>query len=165
MQDRTALFGPTTSASTEHRLHFAAVMLVLLAVTRHVLRVSDAITKGIRVTVKCKYLPERSSPAQKQYVFAYTIRIANEGTETAQLRSRHWIITDATGHVQEVRGEGVVGAQPVLRAGQYFEYTSFCGIATTRGTMHGTYQMVTEGGERFDATIAPFDLALPFSLN
>lgn len=126
---------------------------------------SNALTRGIRVTVKSKYLPERSSPAQKQYVFAYTVRITNEGGETAQLRSRHWIITDANGLVQEVRGEGVVGAQPVLRAGQYFEYTSFCAIATSRGTMHGTYQMVTDGGDRFDAAIDPFDLNLPFSLN
>lgn len=126
---------------------------------------SNALSRGIRVTVKCKYLPERSSPAQKQFVFAYTVRITNEGAETAQLRSRHWIITDANNKVNEVRGEGVVGAQPVLRAGQYFEYTSFCAIETPRGTMHGTYQMVTDGGERFDATIAPFDLALPHSLN
>jgi ApaG protein len=127
--------------------------------------VSNAVTRGIRVTVQSKYLPERSSPAQKQYVFAYTVRITNEGAETAQLRARHWVITDANSHVQEVRGEGVVGAQPVLRTGQYFEYTSFCAIATARGTMQGSYQMVTDGGERFDASIAPFDLNLPFSLN
>jgi ApaG protein len=127
--------------------------------------VSNAVTRGIRVTVKARYLPERSSPAQKQYVFAYTVRIANEGAETAQLRSRHWVITDANNLVQEVRGEGVVGAQPVLRAGQFFEYTSFCAIATSRGSMHGTYQMVTDSGERFDAVIAPFDLALPHSIN
>ncbi|MBL8677669.1 MAG: Co2+/Mg2+ efflux protein ApaG [Myxococcales bacterium] len=126
---------------------------------------SNAVTRGIRVSVKCKYLPERSSPSQKQYVFAYTVRISNEGAETAQLRSRHWVITDANSLVQEVRGEGVVGAQPVLKAGQYFEYTSFCAIATARGSMHGTYQMITDAGERFDAVIAPFDLALPHSIN
>ncbi len=127
--------------------------------------VSNAVTRGIRVSVKCKYLPERSSPSQKQFVFSYTVRITNEGTETAQLRSRHWIITDANNLVQEVRGEGVVGAQPVLKAGQYFEYTSFCAIATSRGSMNGTYQMITDSGERFDAIIAPFDLALPHSIN
>ena len=126
---------------------------------------SDIVTRGIRVTVRPKYLPERSAPSQRQYVFAYTVRIANEGPETAQLRSRHWIITDANDHVQEVRGDGVVGAQPVLRAGQYFEYTSFCAIATPRGVMQGSYQMVSDGGERFDAQIAPFVLVLPYSLN
>jgi ApaG protein len=127
--------------------------------------VSTAVTKGIRVTVKSQYLPERSSPAAKQFVFAYTIRILNEGTETAQLRSRHWVITDGNGKVQEVRGDGVVGAQPVLRPGQHFEYTSGCVLQTPRGTMEGTYQMVREDGEQFDATIAPFALALPHSIN
>jgi ApaG protein len=122
-------------------------------------------TKGIRVTVKSQYLPERSSPAAKQYVFAYTIHISNEGMETAQLRSRHWVITDGEGKVQEVRGEGVVGAQPVLRPGQHFEYTSGCVLPTPRGTMQGTYQMVREDGEQFDAQIAPFALALPHSIN
>lgn len=117
------------------------------------------------MTVEASYLPERSSPAQKQYVFAYSVRITNEGSETTQLRSRHWIITDGNGLVQEVRGDGVVGAQPVLRGGQFFEYKSFSGIATARGTMQGTYQMVTESGERFDAVVAPFDLALPHSMN
>lgn len=126
---------------------------------------SNALTRGIRVTVKCTYRPDRSSPAQKQFVFAYTVRITNEGTETVQLRSRHWIITDANSKVNEVRGEGVVGAQPVLKPERYFEYTSFCAIETSRGTMHGTYQMVTDSGERFDALVAPFDLALPHSLN
>jgi ApaG protein len=127
--------------------------------------VSSTLTRGIRVTVKSFYLAERSSPATGQYAFAYTVRIANEGGETAQLRSRHWIITDSDGKVQEVRGEGVVGAQPTLRPGQHFEYTSWCMLATPHGSMHGSYQMVTEGGDEFDATIAPFPLALPYSLN
>ena len=96
---------------------------------------------------------------------AYTVRIANEGGETAQLRTRHWIITDGDGKVQEVRGEGVVGAQPVLKPGQHFEYTSWCMLPTPHGSMHGTYQMVTDGGDEFDAAIAPFPLALPYSLN
>jgi ApaG protein len=124
-----------------------------------------AITRGIRVSVKSFYLAERSSPASQQYAFAYTVRIANEGPETAQLKSRHWIITDGDGKVQEVRGEGVVGAQPRLSPGQHFEYTSWCMLATPHGSMHGTYQMVTDEGEQFDAAIAPFPLALPYSLN
>jgi len=128
-------------------------------------RLSSAITRGIRITVKSAYLTERSSPATDQYAFSYTVRIANEGRETSQLRSRHWIITDGDGKVQEVRGDGVVGAQPTLRPGQHFEYTSWCMLATPHGSMHGTYQMVTEDGEEFDAQIAPFPLALPYSLN
>jgi ApaG protein len=127
--------------------------------------VSTAVTQGIRVTVKSEYIAERSSPVHGQYAFAYTVRIANEGLNVAQLRSRHWVITDGDGKVQEVRGDGVVGAQPVLRPGQHFEYTSWCVIATPHGSMQGTYQMVREGGERFDALIAPFPLTLPYSLN
>jgi ApaG protein len=126
---------------------------------------SNALTQGIRVTVKSQYLLERSSPLSGQYAFAYTVRIANEGDKTAQLRSRHWIITDGEGKVQEVRGEGVVGAQPVLQPGQHFEYTSWCVIPTPHGSMKGTYQMVRESGEQFDADVAPFPLALPYSLN
>ncbi len=122
-------------------------------------------TRGIRVTVTSFYLAERSSPANHQYAFAYTVRISNEGHETSQLRSRHWIITDGDGKVQEVRGEGVVGAQPLLKPGQHFEYTSWCMLPTPHGSMHGTYQMVTDGGDEFDANIAPFPLALPYSLN
>jgi ApaG protein len=101
----------------------------------------------------------------QQFAFAYTVRIANQGTATAQLKSRHWIITDANGGVQEVRGEGVVGAQPVLRPGEEFEYTSWCVIATASGSMQGSYLMVTPEGESFDAEIAPFHLGLPQSLN
>ena len=126
---------------------------------------STAVTQGIRVTVSSEYIPERSSPAAGQYAFAYTVRIANEGRELAQLRSRHWVITDGDGRVQEVRGDGVVGAQPVLRPGQHFEYTSWCVIGTPHGSMQGTYQMVRENGDPFDATIAPFPLTLPYSLN
>lgn len=126
---------------------------------------SEATTRGIRVTVRSSYLPERSSPARKEYVFAYTVRIVNEGATAAQLISRHWVITDGEGAVQEVKGEGVVGAQPFLRPGQQFEYTSGCSLRTPRGTMEGTYQMVTESGDRFDARVAPFALALPHSLN
>lgn len=126
---------------------------------------STATTQGIVVTVESQYLMERSTPADGQYAFAYKVRITNEGEAVAQLRSRHWIITDAEGHIQEVRGDGVVGAQPRLAPGQAFEYTSWCMLPTPHGSMHGTYQMVREDGERFDAVIAPFTLSLPYSLN
>jgi len=126
---------------------------------------STALTNGIMVTVKSEYIPERSSLSSRQYAFAYTVRIENQGEETAQLRSRHWIITDGNGSVQEVKGDGVVGAQPVLRPGENFEYTSWCVLATPSGTMRGTYQMVTDRGQSFDADIAPFRLALPATLN
>lgn len=122
-------------------------------------------TRGIRVTVRSQFLPDRSQPARKSFVFAYTVTIQNEGEETAQLRTRHWVITDANGKVEEVRGDGVVGAQPVLRPGQSFEYTSGCALETPHGTMEGSYQMVTARGERFDAAIAPFSLAVPLRLN
>jgi ApaG protein len=127
--------------------------------------VSTAVTRGIRVSVKSIYIAERSSPARGQYAFAYTVTIANEGRETAQLRTRHWIITDGDGNVHEVKGEGVVGAQPVLQPGQSFEYTSWCPLPTPHGSMHGSYQMLTADGEEFDAEIAPFSLAMPYSLN
>jgi ApaG protein len=126
---------------------------------------STALTNGIMVTVKSEYIPERSSMSSRQFAFAYTVRIENQGEETAQLRSRHWIITDGNGSVQEVRGDGVVGAQPVLRPGENFEYTSWCVLATPSGTMRGTYQMVTDRGQTFAADIAPFRLSLPQSLN
>ncbi|HXT97192.1 MAG TPA: Co2+/Mg2+ efflux protein ApaG [Polyangia bacterium] len=126
---------------------------------------SSALTRGILVTVRSEYIPARSSAQAKQYAFAYTVTIANQGRVTAQLKSRHWIISDAFGAVQEVRGEGVIGAQPVLRPGEAFEYTSWCVIATPSGTMRGTYQMVTSDGDRFDAEVAPFALAPPQLLN
>lgn len=126
---------------------------------------SSALTQGILVTVRTEYMAERSSISARQYAFAYTVKIANQGTVTTQLKSRHWIISDAHGAVQEVRGEGVVGAQPVLRPGEEFEYTSWCVIATPVGTMRGSYQMVTSAGNRFDAEIAPFRLNPPQLLN
>jgi ApaG protein len=126
---------------------------------------SVAITQGIRISVESQYVTEQSSPRARRYVFAYTVRIQNEGTKAAQLRSRHWIITDGDGRVEEVRGPGVVGQQPLLRPGEHFEYTSGCVLQTPRGQMRGTYQMVGDGGEMFDATIAPFELRLPHTLN
>jgi ApaG protein len=127
--------------------------------------VSNAITQGIRVTVKSQYVAEQSAPRLHRYVFAYTVRITNEGTEAAQLRTRHWIITDAHGKVEEVRGPGVVGHQPNLKPGEHFEYTSGCVLQTPRGEMKGTYQMYRPDGRMFDAAIAPFALSLPHSLN
>lgn len=123
------------------------------------------VTLGIRVAVLARFLPERSTPGGAQFAFAYTVTIRNEGKAAAQLVSRHWVITDGQGSVQEVRGEGVVGEKPHLAPGQEFSYTSWCMLPTPHGTMHGTYQMVRDDGSRFDAEIAPFLLALPNSLN
>ena len=111
------------------------------------------------------FLPDRSSPREQQYLFAYHVTITNVGSEAAQLLSRHWIITNADGEVQEVDGPGVVGEQPVLEPGASFDYTSFCPLTTSVGTMHGTYTMGRAGGETFEATIAPFTLAVPNALN
>ena len=126
---------------------------------------SDTTTRGIRVHVKSTYLAERSSPRDSQYLFAYHVRITNVGTETAQLVSREWVITSADGEVERVKGPGVVGEQPVLAPGASFEYTSYCPLKTTVGSMQGSYQMVTADGERFDAEIAPFTLAAPHALH
>jgi ApaG protein len=126
---------------------------------------SEALTNGILVTVKSAYMPERSAPTLRRFAFAYTVTIANQGRETTQLMSRHWIITDSEGEVQEVRGDGVVGEQPVLAPGEAFEYTSWCVIATPSGEMRGSYQMVAETGSQFDAEVAAFRLGMPHSLN
>ena len=126
---------------------------------------SDAITRGVRVEVRPDYLPHQSDPRSGHWMFAYHVRISNQGTETVQLVGRHWVITDASGGVEEVRGPGVIGEQPVLKPGQQFDYTSGCPLPTPMGTMHGSYQMLTQKGERFDAEIAPFTLAEPYTLN
>ena len=110
-------------------------------------------------------MPARSSPRESSYFFQYHVRIANVGDETAQLISREWIITNADGEVERVKGQGVVGEQPVLPPGGTFEYTSFCPLKTPVGAMQGSYQMITADGERFDAVIAPFTLAVPNALN
>jgi len=122
---------------------------------------SSALTDGIRVHVQSLYLPEQSSPHDDRYVFAYTITISNESARTAQLRTRHWIITDARGEIEEVRGDGVVGEQPRLAPGQSFQYTSGCVLTTPIGTMHGTYRFWRDDGSYFDAEIAPFSLCSP----
>lgn len=126
---------------------------------------SEAVTRGVRVQVLSEYSPERSAPASNQWFFLYTIEITNEGAEPVQLVSRHWIITDAEGRVEEVRGPGVVGQQPVLAPGQSFTYTSGCPLTTPFGTMEGTYQMVTGNGDTFDAKVAPFTLSEPYTVH
>ena len=115
----------------------------------------------ITINVNTAYLAEQSDPTADRYVFAYTISIANTGTVSAQLISRHWIITDAENVIQEVKGLGVVGEQPLLRPGESFEYTSGTAMATPVGTMRGTYQMVAEDGNKFDAEIPVFTLSMP----
>ncbi len=126
---------------------------------------SDVVTDGIRVTVRSQYVPDQSAPRSRRYVFAYSVRIENQGSEPAQLRTRHWVITDGDGKIEEVRGPGVVGQTPYLRPGEHFEYTSGCILQTPRGDMRGTYQMIRPDGREFDARIATFVLALPHSLN
>jgi len=126
---------------------------------------SDTTTRGIRVQVTSSYVPDKSSPREGTYLFTYHVRISNVGVETAQLISREWIITNADGEVERVKGPGVVGEQPVLPPGGSFDYTSFCPLKTAVGSMQGSYQMVTVGGEKFDAHIAPFTLAVPNALN
>jgi ApaG protein len=123
--------------------------------------VSVAITHGIVVEVASAYVPDRSSPEHGEYFFAYTVRISNTGGSTIQLLNRHWIITDGDGQVEEVRGPGVVGEQPVLRPGESFQYTSACPLGTPYGTMRGSYEMLRDDGTRFDASIAPFELMIP----
>lgn len=126
---------------------------------------STVVTEGIRVNVRSAFRAERSDPEQRRWLFSYTVRITNEGQVPAQLVSRHWIITDATGDCEEVRGEGVVGHQPHLSPGQAFEYTSFCILKTPHGSMRGTYQMRRDDGTTFDARIAQFTLVVPGILN
>jgi ApaG protein len=122
---------------------------------------SEATTKNIKVQVKSQYDPSRSNPNQNEWFFLYTVRITNEGSDTVQLMSRHWVITDGMGKVQEVRGPGVVGNQPVLAPGESFEYTSGCPLTVPFGSMQGTYQMVNDREEQFDIEIAPFVLMEP----
>jgi ApaG protein len=126
---------------------------------------SDAVTNDIRVEVLSQHSPENSRPQQGQWVFQYTVRITNQGTGTVQLLSRHWIITDALDHVEEVKGPGVVGEQPVLAPGQSFKYSSWCPLQTPTGSMHGTYQMAGPDGSQFDIEIAPFGLRARYTVH
>jgi len=127
--------------------------------------VSTALSYGIHIHVKSEYRPERSAPASRRYLFTYTVRISNEGEHPATLLSRHWTIMDAQGGRQEVEGEGVVGQKPRLRAGESFEYTSFCILKTPHGSMRGRYRMARDDGACFHADIAPFALVTPGNLN
>jgi ApaG protein len=126
---------------------------------------SAAVTRGIRVEVESRFVRERSDPTRNQWLFAYDVFIRNESDRPVQLVSRHWVITDANGAVEQVRGEGVVGEQPLLLPGQHHRYTSFCPLRTSFGMMHGSYQMIGPGGERFDAEIAPFALGEPRAIH
>ena len=126
---------------------------------------SSCTTHGVRVDVTSHYQEAYSDPAQGQWLFSYNVCITNVGHQVVQLLSRHWVVTHGTGKVEEVRGAGVVGEQPVLEPGEHFEYTSFCQLESSMGAMHGTYQMETGSGERFDADIQPFSLADPDTMN
>jgi ApaG protein len=120
-----------------------------------------AVTRGISVTVSPRYMPEESSPDSGRYFFAYTVEITNTGPERVKLRDRYWRIIDGHGQIQEVRGSGVIGRQPVLGPGESFSYTSGCPLTTPNGTMQGNYVMVTDAGETFDAEIPAFSLDSP----
>ena len=126
---------------------------------------SEAVTHSIRVEVMSQHSPENSRPHQSEWIFQYTVRITNQGQETVQLLSRHWIITDGVEHTEEVRGPGVVGEQPVLEAGQSFQYSSWCPLKTPMGVMRGTYQMVGASGRKFDIEIPPFALKAQYTVN
>jgi ApaG protein len=119
----------------------------------------------VDVSVTTRYLPEQSQPEQNRFAFAYNVTIVNQGQLPAKLLSRHWLITDGDGHVQEVRGAGVVGQQPLIAVGESHSYSSGTVMATRVGTMQGSYQMLAEDGKQFDALIAPFRLAVPGSLH
>lgn len=120
---------------------------------------------ALHIDVATRFLDDQSAPDENRYAFAYTIRIRNSGDAPARLMTRHWIITDANGKVQEVRGDGVVGEQPWLRPGDHFEYTSGAVLETNVGTMRGSYQLVADDGTAFDAPIAAFTLAVPRTLH
>ena len=122
---------------------------------------AEAKKYDVTVEARAAYVADQSDPSRNQYVFAYTITVTNTGSIAARLLSRHWIITDGDHHVQEVKGPGVVGQQPLLKPGESFEYTSGANLPTAVGTMRGTYQMVADDGQTFDATIPPFTLSVP----
>ncbi len=126
---------------------------------------SEAVTRGLRVHVRARFDPLRSDPGRGQWFFLYTVTLTNESAEQVQLLTRHWIIEDAHGRIEEVKGDGVVGETPILAPGESHEYTSGCPLTTEFGSMRGSYGMVTTGGEPFDAEIAEFVLALPHSVH
>src|SRR5262249_30420303 len=126
---------------------------------------SETVTRGIRVKVESEFVPERSDPHNGEFFFAYHVTIENHGSEPVRLLSRHWIITDGMGKEEQGRGPGVVGKQPRSAPGEASQSSSACPLSTQIGSMHGSYQMVTDAGETFDAEIAPFTLAIPGALN
>lgn len=126
---------------------------------------SDAVTNDVRVEVMSKLSNENSRPLESEWVYQYTVRITNQGSETVQLLTRHWIITNAFDHIEEVQGPGVVGQQPVLQPGESFQYSSWCPLKTPTGTMRGTYQMVRQDGTQFDIEIALFALRPPYTVH
>lgn len=126
---------------------------------------SEAVTHDVRVEVESKFAPEYSETFRHMWRFIYTIRITNEGDARVKLVGRHWFITDATGHVEEVEGDSVVGENPSLGPGESFQYTSWCELTTSSGVMKGSYQMVSPGGDRFDVEIAPFALQEPYTVH
>ncbi len=126
---------------------------------------SKTITNGIRIEVKSSFLPERSNPPKPLFIFAYHITIKNEGDQPAELKDRYWHITDANGNIEEIRGPGVVGNHPRLQENETFEYTSFCPLPTAFGVMKGSFRMMRDNGESFEAKIEPFKLSVPFSVN
>ena len=123
--------------------------------------VYEETTRGVVVRVSPTYLPDQSDPANAQFTWSYTVEIENRGEEPVQLVSRHWVITDGRGHVEEVKGPGVVGVQPTLGPREAFRYTSGCPLTSPSGAMHGAYQMITQAGETFEARIPAFSLHLP----
>ncbi len=126
---------------------------------------SEAITGGVRINVRARYSPDHSNPRGSEWFFLYEIRISNEGDTPVQLTDRHWIIIDGSGNTEEVKGEGVVGKQPVLKPGESFEYTSGCPLTTPFGSMAGTYRMQREDGTDFQAEIGLFELVEPGAIH
>jgi ApaG protein len=126
---------------------------------------SQTVTEDIRVEVMSSYSPENSRPLEGEWVFQYTVRITNQGRDTVQLLSRHWVITDGADQVEEIRGPGVVGKQPVLAPGESFKYSSWCPLKTPLGMMQGSYEMARTDGRHFDAEIAPFALRARYTVH
>lgn len=121
----------------------------------------EAVTRGVIVRVRPQFLPDQSDPDARRWVWAYAVEIENASGQTVQLLTRHWIITDGLGRVEEVKGPGVVGKQPTIRPGERYSYTSGCPLPTSSGVMTGSYRLVTDAGERFDAAIPAFSLDMP----